>query len=136
ARGGIGIYYPSTGRWEFVFLKWRDGRVKFTQMVDLRHLSNGAWMVALRAPQAILTSKDLKNWHPLHIEGLNEGFDHHAKIDEGGNVIACSTGRSLLVLQIDELENVLDGEPVMSSYKAYIDRLKGLGFVLKRSFIS
>ncbi|MEM3437195.1 MAG: hypothetical protein QXP55_01485 [Nitrososphaerales archaeon] len=132
ARGGIGIYYPSKEKWEFIFLKWYGAFVRFAQMADLKQLSNGIWIVALGTPQAILISKDLKNWYPLHIKSLSESFNYHMNVSEGKNIVVCSTGNSIFVFDKDEFDNVFNMKPVMSSYKAYIDRFIGIGFILKR----
>ena len=51
--------------------------------------------------------------------------------------MACSTGKSLLVFEKNELKSIIScSNPVMSSYRAYVDRLKGLGFTLKRMLIT
>ena len=55
------------------------------------------------------------------------------KISKGNGIIICSMGKSLAIFDKNELENALSQtKPVMSNYRAYIDRLKGLGFTLKR----
>lgn len=133
ARGGIGIYYPDEDRWEFVFLRWHDKGVRHVQMNDLKLLSNGLWIAALGMPRAIVVSKDLRTWYELFVEGFDERFNNYMEVGEGRGFVACSTGRSLLLLEERELENSVNKtRPVMLSYKAYIDRLVGLGFILKR----
>jgi hypothetical protein len=136
AKGGIGVYYPEMGMWKFIFLKWLDKTVRFVQMNDLKLLNNGLWIVSLGTPQVILVSRDLKTFHPLSIEGLDEHFNHNMMVSEGNDFIVCSTGKSLLLFKKSELEkSILTTQPVIASYKAYVDRLKGYGFLLKRKLL-
>ncbi|MEM0488985.1 MAG: hypothetical protein QW707_07300 [Candidatus Bathyarchaeia archaeon] len=136
-RGGIGTYYFPDGRWKFIFLKWLSSGVRVAQMCDLKHLDNGIYVAALGTPQAVVASKDLTTWCPLYVEGFMEDFNYHIVLSEGRNFLACSTGKSLLVFEKDELKSIISrSNPVMSSYRAYIDRLKGLGFTLKRMLIA
>ncbi|MEM2622750.1 MAG: hypothetical protein QXI35_07805 [Candidatus Nezhaarchaeales archaeon] len=137
ARGGVGIYHFPGGKWKFIFLKWLSSRVRVAQMCDLKRLSNGIYVAALGTPQAVVASKDLTTWYPLYVESFKEDFNHHMMLSEGEKFLACSTGKSLLVLEKDELKSMVSSSnPVMSSYRAYIDRLKGLGFTLKRMLIT
>lgn len=129
-KGGIGIYHPTEGRWEFLFLKWRERRVNSAQMIDLKHLDNGLWIAALGTPQAIVASKDLKTWYTLYVEGFDEQFNHVMGISEGDDFVVCCTGKSILLFNKEELEN-LNAEPSMVHYKAYKERLIGVGFSLK-----
>ncbi len=96
-------------------------------------LSNGLWVSALGAPQAILVSKDMITWYPLHIESFNKQFNHQMMISEGSDYITCSTGESLLLIEKNKLYEVIHrGKPCKIPYGAYIDKLKGLGFTIKR----
>lgn len=136
AKGGIGIYYPDDERWTFRFLKWHSGNVRFAQMCDLKRLSNGLWIAALGTPQAIIASKDLETWYPIHVDGFDARFNYHMAISEGEEIVACTTGKSLLLFRKDEPKE-LDAKtrPVMLSYRAYLDRLKGLGFSFKHRIL-
>jgi len=135
ARGGVGVYFPE-GLWNFIFLKWVDGTVRFAQMSDLKLLSNGLWLVALGTPQAILASEDLKTWKLVYVESFDKAFNIHMMISEGTDKVVCSTGKSLLLLSKSELENSLKTQPVMVEYKAHLDKLRGAAFVLKRRLSS
>ena len=135
ARGGLGVYFPEGG-WNFLFLKWVDGTVRFAQMSDLKLLSNGLWLAALGTPQAILASEDLKTWKLVYVEGFDKTFNIHMTISEGTNVV-CSTGENLLLFNKNELKSMaLNNQPVIVEYRAYLDKLKGAAFVLKRRLSS
>jgi len=127
ARGGVAVHYPWKDMWELIFLRWLDKRVRFTQMCDLKLLDNGLWIAALGSPQAIVVSKDLKTWYPIRVEGFDVGFNFYMTISEGTGIVACSTGKALLAFKRGELENpMFSARPVIISYKACVDRLKGL----------
>jgi hypothetical protein len=132
-KGGIGVYYPEKDRWKFIFLKWLDKRIRFAQINDLKLISTGSWIAALGTPQGILLSRNLKTFYPLDVEGLDEQFNHNMMVSEANDFIACSTGKKLLLFKKSEVEkSVLITQPIMVSYKSYLDRLKGYAFVLKR----
>ena len=132
AKGGIGIHHPPN-KWKFIFLKWRNKKVKFTPMSNLKKLDNNLWITALGTPQAILVSKNLKKWHPAHIEGYSKQFNFHTTISEEKTYVACTTGKNLLLFKKKELEKITQTtQPTLTNYKAYIDKIKGLGFTLKR----
>jgi len=135
-KGGVGIYVPHDDRWNFIFLKW-CGKVKFSQMCDLKRLRNGLWVAALGTPQAILVSEDLITWYALHIDGFGEKFNHYMRISEREDCMICSTGKCLLMFDKDGLKNRMrSSKPVMVSYKACVDRLSGLGFTIKNKFLA
>ncbi|MEM4004129.1 MAG: hypothetical protein QXM43_00670 [Desulfurococcaceae archaeon] len=132
ARGGIGVYNPENDRWDFTFLKWHDGEVRFAQMCDLKRLDNGIWIATLGTPQAVIVSRDLKTWYAAYVEGFDKRFNYNMSIAEGKNFVACSTGNNLLIFEKGELAELGRGaQQVLVAYKAHIDRLKGFGFVLK-----
>jgi hypothetical protein len=132
-RGGVGIYNPSNGSWKFVFLKWVDENIRLAQICDLKKLRTGTWIASLGMPQAVVLSEDLKKWYPLCIEGFNSTFNYYMRIDEGKSAVICSTGRRLLLFENEELEQINPSlKPVLVDYKAYIERLIGIGFILRR----
>jgi len=100
ARGGVGIYRPEESKWSFTFLRWE--RFRFAQMSELIH-SDGLWIAALGSPQAIVASRDLKLWYPLYVEGYGRDFVHYMSIREEENLIAGSTGSSLVLLKKEEV---------------------------------
>lgn len=135
ARGGIGVYNPESDCWNFTFLKWQDREVRFAQMCDLKYLDNGIWMAALGTPQAVIVSRDLKTWYGVYMGRFDGQFNYNMAIAEGKNFVACSTGNNLLIFEKWELtELVQSAQKVLVAYKAYIDRLKGFGFVLKKCY--
>jgi len=127
ARGGVAVHYPWEDTWESFFLRWPDKRVRFAQMCDLKLLDNDLWIAALGSPQAVVMSKDLKTWYPIHVEGFDVNFNFYMTISEGAGVVVCSTGKSVVAFEKEELGNLmLNAQPVIISYKACVDRLKGL----------
>jgi len=136
-RGGIGVYYPDSNCWDFTFLRWYDRKVRLAQMCDLRQLDNGIWIAVFGTPQAVMVSRDLKMWYAAYIEGFNKPFNHNMSIAEGKEFVICSTGKSLLKFDKRELEKLMqNAQPSLSSYTAYIDRLRGFGFILKRKLFT
>jgi hypothetical protein len=136
AKGGLGIYYPDEDRWEFIFLRWNDERIKHAQFNDLKFLDKGLWIASLGTPQAIVASKDLRTWHPLFIESFDKEFNHNMLLSVEKSIITCSTGKTLLVFDENEIENVFTLKPVMVECKAYWDKLLGYGFLIKHSILS
>jgi hypothetical protein len=135
AKGGLGIYYVDEGKWEFVFLRWKDKKVKHAQFNDLKFLDKGLWVAALGAPQAVIVSQDLRLWYPLFIEGFDEAFNHNMLLSGGEDIIACSTGKALLVFNKDDIENAFISKPVMVEYKAYWDKFISCGFSIKHNIL-
>jgi hypothetical protein len=133
AKGGIGIYYPDEGKWNFIFLKWVGKNVKHAQFCDLKFLSKGLWIASLGTPQAVMVSSDLRSWYPLFVESFNEEFNHKMLLSVGRGMIACSTGKTLLIFNEDDVENAFNSKPLMVKYKAYRDKLIGYGFLIKHS---
>jgi hypothetical protein len=133
AKGGLSIYYPDEDKWRFIFLRWKDENVKHAQFCDLKLLAKGFWVASLGRPQAVLGSKDLKSWHSLLVESFEEGFNHNMLLSVSKDVVACSTGKTLLVLDDEDVENALISKPVMVEYRAYWDRLLGYGFSIKHN---
>lgn len=131
-RGGIGIYHAIHRVWKFIFLKWLGKNIRYVQMCDLKYLNDGIWIAALGQPQAIVISRDLENWRPLYIEGFINRFNHHMSIREGDAFIVSNTGKRLVLFEKNRISQVLDKEPVIVKYKAYLDRLRGFIFKLKR----
>lgn len=135
AKGGIGIYYPSRAYWDFIFFRRHDKNVRFIQMCDLVHLNDKFWVASLGTPQALIISRNLRDWHMIHLLGEKEAFNPHMRLSEGNDFLACSTGTSLLVIEKRELCGFKETQPVVKQYNAYLDRIKGYGFTLKRKFL-
>jgi len=136
-RGGIGLFNPIKGSWNFIFLKWHDENIRFAQICTLKLLDNGIWMAGLGAPQAIIISRDLRKWYLLYADGFDEQFNPYMNISEGKEFVACSTGKSLLLFKKEKQRDLmLKAVPTMSPYKAYRERLIGIGFNLKHVLMS
>jgi len=137
ARGGVGVYDFSNNQWSFIFLKWYDREIRFAQMCDLKLLDNSFYIAGLGTPQAVVVSKDLRTWHPAHIESFYKQFNMHITISNGTGFVVCSTGKTLLLLTKDELEDLMQTtDPIIVNYRSYIERLIGLGFSLKHRLIT
>jgi hypothetical protein len=134
AKGGLGIYYPDEGKWDFIFVKWVDKNIKHAQFCDLRFLSR-FWIASLGTPQAVMVSKDLRLWFPLFVEDFSEDFNHNMLLSVGESMVACSTGKTLLILDKDEIERAFALKPIMVEYKAYGDKLMGYGFLAKHGIL-
>ncbi len=63
-------------------------------MCDLIQLDDGIWLSALGTPQAIVTSKDLKQWYLIYVEGFEEKFNYRMSIKEYGSIIFAVQVRS------------------------------------------
>jgi len=136
AKSGLGIYYPDEDRWEFIFLRWNDERIKHAQFCDLKFLDKGLWIASLGTPQAIVASKDLKIWYPLFFESFDKEFNHNMLLSVEKSMIACSTRKTLLVFDENEIENAFTLKPVMVEYKAYWNKFIGYGFLIKHSILA
>lgn len=136
-RGGVGILDPVEDSWKFMFLKWVGKDIKFSQMCDLKRLDTGLWLAALGTPQAIVFSKDLKEWYLLHLQGSDKQFNPYMQIAEDRTNVTCCTGRSLLMFEKEDLaKTISDDQPILISYCAVVDELMVKCSVLKRQFES
>jgi len=136
AKGGLGIYNPGGNRWRFIFLRWKNGNVKHAQFCCLKFLDKGLWVASLGTPQAMIVSKDLRLWYPLFVESFDKKFNHNMLLSVGEGMIACSTGKALIVFNGDEIENAFSSKPIIVEYKAYWDKLIGYGFSVKHSILA
>lgn len=130
-KGGIGIYYLDEDDWDFTFLRWNNADIGFIQMSDLAYLDNGFWVAMLGSPQAIMASENLEKWYTVHIKGY-EKFNHHMRVSKGKRDVACSTGKNLYLLRKSELKNFTKKRPAIKYHDSYLNRLRGLGFCLKK----
>jgi len=61
----------------FYCTTFMDARYRYvTELI----YTEGLYIAALGAPQAIVASRDLKHWYPLHVEGYGESFNHHMSV--------------------------------------------------------
>jgi hypothetical protein len=71
----------------------------------------------------------------LFDEGSNEEFNHDMLLIVGEGMVACSTGKILLILDKDEIERAFALKPLMVEYKTYRDKLVGYGFLAKHGIL-
>lgn len=131
--GGVGIYDLVKDSWKFSFLKWTKKDVKLAQMSELIKLDTGLWVAALGAPQAIVASEDLREWYPLHIEGLAGEFNTCMGVAETKSHLVCCTGENLLLFEKEELAQIRsEAKPALVRSRAYKGRLRGALFIFNK----
>ena len=132
ARGGVAVYDVERGDWSFTFLKARGYR--YAQFTCLTRFLD-YYIGCLGSPTAIIVSRDLKYWYPLYIESTSTpivGYNHFVNAIVWGERIVAVTGRELLVFDYSDVERALGGEPLLTPYKAYVDRVRGVLYVARR----
>jgi len=130
ARGGITVYDVERGDWSFTFLRTRGYR--YAQFTCLTKFAD-YYVGCLGLPTAIIVSRDLKYWYPLYIESTSTPtYNYFVNATIWGERIVGVTGRELLVFDYSDVERALRGEPILTPYKAYIDRVRGVLYVVKR----
>ena len=129
ARGGVAIYYPEKNIWRFIFLK-PDGyaRAQFTSITRFGDYYVGS----LGCPTSIIVSKDLFYWYTIHIDNSISNYNHFVDATIWRDKLIASTGWELLIFNYKDVEETFKRKPFLSPYKAYIDRVRGLIYILKR----
>jgi hypothetical protein len=129
ARGGVGVYNAKHGEWSFSFLK--NVNYHYAQFASL--IKFGSYYVGcLGLPTAITVSTDLRYWHSLFIDGSITKYNHLVSAELLGERIIVATGRKLLIFNNNDVEQALREKPFLVPYKAYLDKVKGLAFTIKR----
>jgi hypothetical protein len=126
ARGGVGVYRPDEGEWDFIFLKSAH---RFAQFASLARLG-GYYVGGLSLPTAVIASRDLRCWYKLHLGG--SGYNHFVEVAAQGDRVFAATGSELLVFTLKDVEAASAGEPFLRPYGARLDRVRGALFLLKR----
>lgn len=135
ASGGLVLWYPAKDRFEVIKLKWKTKKNRIIQMADLKLLSNGIWVATLGSSQAIIASRDLKNWYSFYVDETVSGFNHTMAIAEGKDKVAYVTGKKMLLTTKAFLEELVNGEkPVICPHRSMLQELIGVGHVIKRRF--
>lgn len=132
ARGGVAVYDVERGDWSFTFLKARGYR--YAQFTCLTKFA-GYYVGCLGLPTAIIVSRDLRYWYPLYIESTSTptvGYNHFVNAIVWGERIVAVTGRELLAFDYSDVERALGGEPLLTPYKAYVDRVRGVLYIARR----
>ncbi len=133
ANGGLVKWYPECEHYDVIHLDWKKSRSGLMQMADLERLSNKVWMAALGKPQAIIASTNLSDWHPFLVQGFDNAFNYHMSLSEGNSIVAFSTGRQIIWINKEDLGKLIEGdEPTIHRRYALLDRLAGIGYVIKR----
>jgi len=129
AKGGVAIYNFDEDDWVFAFLK-PDG-YRFAQFTSITRF-NDYYVGCLGYPTAILVSKDLLHWYPLHIDPTSTKYNHFIDVAIWRDKVVAATGKELLIFDSRDVEEALRRKPFLAPYKAYLDRVRGILFMLKK----
>jgi len=129
AKGGVAVYNFDEDEWVFAFLK-PDG-YPFAQFTSITRF-NDYYIGCLGYPTAILVSKDLLHWYPLHIDPTSTKYNHFVDATIWRDKVVAATGKGLLIFDSRDVEEALRRKPFLAPYKAYLDRVRGVLFMLKR----
>jgi hypothetical protein len=99
--------------------------------VDLKRFGD-YYVGCLGYPTAIVASRDLRHWHLLYLDDSTTEYNHFVDVELWMGKIVAVTGRELLVFEPDDIEKTFEKRPFLTPYGAYLDRLKGLAFTIKR----
>jgi hypothetical protein len=125
----VAIYYPEKNIWRFIFLKAEGyAHSQFTSITKFGDYYIGG----LGYPTSIIVSKDLYYWHTLHIDNSISSYNHFVDATVWRDKLIASTGRELLIFNYKDVEEAFKRKPFLYPYKAYIDRVRGLIYILKR----
>jgi len=83
-------------------------------------------------PTAILVSKDLYYWYPLYIDPASSEYNHFVNAVVWRDKVVAVTGKELLMFDSRDVEEAFRRKPFLAPYKAYLDRVRGALYVLKR----
>ena len=129
ARGGVGVYNTKHDEWSFTFLKPINYyNAQFTSLFKFGNYYIGC----LGSPTAVTVSKDLKYWYPLYVDSSITGYNHFVNAEIWKEKIVAATGKELLIFNINDVEQALRSKPFITPYKAYLDKVKGLAYTIKR----
>jgi hypothetical protein len=129
ARGGVAIYYPEKYTWRFIFLK-AEGYA-YAQFASITRFGD-YYVGSLGFPTAVVISKDLLYWYPLHIDPTSTRYNHFVNATAWNDKVVATTGKELLIFDSRDVEEAFRRKPFLTPYKAYLDRVKGALYVLKR----
>jgi len=129
ARSGVTIYNVDEGGWRFIFLK-ADG-YRYAQFTSITRFGD-YYIGCLGYPTAILVSKDLLHWYPLHIDSTSTKYNPFVNAVVWRDNVVAVTGKELSMFDSRDVEEAFRRKPFLAPYKAYFDRVKGVLYVLKR----
>jgi hypothetical protein len=128
ARGGVAIYDVAKDEWRFVLLNANGYR--YAQFASITRFGDH-YISCLWYPTAILVSKNLLHWYPLHIDPTSTKYNPFVNaVTWKGKVVV--TGKELLMFDSRDVEEAFRRKPFLAPYKAYLDRVRGALYVLKR----
>jgi len=129
ARGGVAIHDVAEGEWRFIFLK-ADG-YRYAQFTSITRFSD-YYIGCLGYPTAILVSKDLHYWYPLYINPASSEYNYFVNAVVWRDKVVAVTSKGLLMFDSRDVEEAFRRKPFLAPYKAYLDRVKGALYMLKR----
>jgi hypothetical protein len=129
AKGGVGVYDIERNEWSFVFLKSLSHRR--AQFASLKKLGD-YYIGCLGCPTAIVVSRDLRHWHLLYLNNSTLEYNHFVDVEPWKEKVVAVTGKEILVFELGNVERAFEEKPFLTLYRAYLDRLKGLAFTIKR----
>jgi hypothetical protein len=129
ARGGVAIYDVAKDEWRFVLLKANSYR--HAQFASITRFGDH-YIGCLGYPTAVLVSKDLYYWYPLHIDPTSTKYNPFVNAVVWRNKVVAVTGKELLMFDSRDMEEAFRRKPFLAPYRAYLDRVRGALYVLKR----
>jgi hypothetical protein len=129
ARGGVAVYNVDENTWRFIFLKANG--YKHTQFTSITKFGN-YYIGCLGYPASVLVSKDLYYWYPLHIDPTSTNYNHPVDAVVWRDKVVAVTGKELLMFDFRDVEEAFRRKPFLVRYKAYLDRVKGALYMLRR----
>jgi hypothetical protein len=129
AKGGVGVYDVERNKWSFEFLKSLSHRR--AQFASLKKFGD-YYIGSLGYPTAIVVSRDLRHWHLLYLNSSTLEYNHFVDVEPWREKVVAVTGKEILVFELGDVERAFEEKPFLTLYRAYLDRLKGLAFKIKR----
>jgi len=129
AKGGVALYYPDNGKWEFVFLRPKSHpRAQFAEFKKLRDLYVGV----LGYPGSVIVSRSIDAWHALYRSDVSDRYEFYVSVDALGDIIYAVISGRLMTFNYNQVQQTFIEDPMLVRYGAHMDKLRGLTFVLKR----
>ena len=128
---GIVIWNPSKNEWQSIHLKYvgKHKMMDILQSSDLKKLVSGIWIMSTGGG-SLLASSDLRNWR-CYIFGEKKRFESHMISNEKNGIVAVAMGDTTVLVDSKGLNNAYQHADV-KQYRAFLVRMKGLGYVIKR----
>jgi len=77
--------------------------------------------------------RQIRRGHSVR-DGQRRGLLQRARVDVElwKEKVVAVTGKEILVFELGDVERAFEEKPFLTLYRAYLDRLKGLAFKIKR----